>query len=103
MVWAGALAALVAFGCDGGSSTGSHVNAITGAACTVDPGSYMPPDPNADGPTVNCSAHHDDVPQPGDECCEFPQPGCDDQGCCDEEVIDGEPGGGEEEEGPEVH
>ncbi len=82
-----AVFALAALGCDHGASTGSHVNAVTGVDCHPDPDSYMPPDPDDPTPHVDCTQPHDDVPQPGATCCEFPSPGCDKDGCCDEDVI----------------
>lgn len=67
-------------------STGRHVNAITGEPCDLDDGTYEPRDPGAPEPRVDCS-HHDDVEPGSGACCEFPQPGCDATGCCDEDVV----------------
>lgn len=81
-----AITSLAALGCASDSATGSYSNAVTGVDCRPDPESYTPHDPDAP-PTVDCSTPHDDVPQPGEPCCEFPQPGCDKDGCCDDDVI----------------
>ncbi|MBK9033360.1 MAG: hypothetical protein IPL61_19160 [Myxococcales bacterium] len=93
------LIAVATLGCAGPPSTGAHVDAITGLACTIDPGSYQPLDPALPTPHVACGPHDDVEPHPAG-CCEFPQPGCDRNGCCDDEVVDGEPGDGD---GPIVH
>ena len=81
-----AITSLAALGCASDSSTGSYSNAVTGVDCRPDPASYKPHDPDPPA-TVDCSTPHDDVPQPGEPCCEFPQPGCDKEGCCDNDVI----------------
>lgn len=72
--------------CGGSPTLDRHIDAITGEECEIDPGSYEPRDPGAPPPRVDCS-HHDDVEPPHGTCCEFPQPGCDRNGCCDEEIV----------------
>jgi hypothetical protein len=91
------MSVLFAAACNDAPATARYVDAITGEACDLDPGSYMPRDPTAPDPRVDCT-HHDDVEPPGGHCCEFPQPGCDRNGCCDVDVVvpdpDPEPGSG---------
>jgi hypothetical protein len=91
--------------------TGTHVNALTGEECEPDSTSYIPreaPDhcqgtSNGD----NCDDLHsgkidcigDGNSGQGDDKkhnCEFPQPGCDENGCCDDDMVDPPPGDGDD-------
>ena len=95
-----------------GTDTSSHVSALTGQSCTPN-GSYMPPPPPKH-PNGKCQGtsngdNCDDLSSGKIDCigdgnsgqgddkkhgCMFPQPGCDDQGCCDDGMVDPPPGGG---------
>ena len=99
-----------------GTETSSHVSALTGQSCTPN-GSYMPPPPKH--PNSKCQGtsngdNCDDLHSGKIDCigdgnsgqgddkkhnCMFPQPGCDDMGCCDGDLVDPPvppPGGGGE-------
>lgn len=88
-----------AIACGGEPPLRAHVNALTGETCEPDD-SYVPRDPDRPEPRVDCSGHDDVEPPPGGFCCEFPQPGCDANGCCDDDIVvdDGEDGDGDDEE-----
>ncbi len=87
-------------------TTSEHVNALTGEECEPNEATYTPHDPpdhcqgtsNGD----NCDDLHsgkidcigDGNSGQGDDKkhdCEFPQPGCDDTGCCDDDLVDPSP------------
>jgi len=94
-----------------GTETSSHVSALTGQACTPN-GSYMPPPPKHQNPKCQGTGNGDncdDLSSGKIDCigdgnsgqgddkkhnCMFPQPGCDDMGCCDDGMVDPPPGGG---------
>ena len=102
------LAALAFAGC--ADNTKRHVNALTGEACEPDEQTYMPRQNNGNGnqcqgtgPGDNC----DDLSSGKIDCigdgnsgqgddkkhdCEFPQPGCDEDGCCDDDIVEPPPG-----------
>jgi hypothetical protein len=109
-----AFAALGLGGCTA-DNTSSYVNALTGAVCTPAP-TYMPKPHGhshagdhgggaqcqGTGPGDNCDDLHsgkidcigDGNSGQGDDRkhpCTFPQPGCDDQGCCDGDMVDPPP------------
>ncbi len=83
-------------------STSSYRNALTGESCEPDVSTYLPrePPPQCQGTSNgdNCDDLHsgkidcigDGNSGQGDDrkhpC--FPQPGCDDQGCCDDDLVD---------------
>ena len=112
---AAALAALGLAGCTSQEPVGTYVNALTGAIC-VPSASYEPRGSGVahgngqgggntcqgTGPGDNCDDLHsgkidcigDGNSGQGDDRkhpCEFPQPGCDDQGCCDGDMVDPPP------------
>jgi len=92
----------------------SQVNALTGQVCTPN-AAYMPrahgnsaqaqgggAQCQGTGPGDNCDDLHsgkidcigDGNSGQGDDKkhnCEFPQPGCDDEGCCDEDIVEPPP------------
>src|SRR5687768_4402944 len=115
-----AAAALATLGLTGCSSekVSSHVNAVTGAECAPD-GSYLPRPERGNGngrggercegtgPGDNCDDLHsgkidcigDGNSGQGDDRrhnCEFPQPGCDANGCCDDDIVEPPPGEGDD-------
>jgi hypothetical protein len=112
-----ALSALALAGCTAGSSgsSTSYVNALSGATCT--PGdTYTPAPPPGNGQANGHGSSHCQGTGPGDNCddlhsgkvdcigdgnsgqgddkkhnCQFPQPGCDEQGCCDDDMVEDPP------------
>jgi hypothetical protein len=116
-VTAVAFAALGFTGC-AAENVSTHINALTGEECTPD-ATYMPrPHGNGHGgeqcqgtgPGDNCDDLHsgkidcigDGNSGQGDDRkhpCDFPQPGCDANGCCDGEIVE-PPAPPEEEEPP---
>jgi hypothetical protein len=108
------LLSLAVTACAADSPTGTHVNALTGEECTPN-AKYIPRDKPADaqdGPkndkcqgTTN-GDNCDDLSSGKIDCigdgnsgqgddkkhnCQFPQPGCDDQGCCDGDMVEPPP------------
>jgi hypothetical protein len=109
-----AFAALGFAGCSS-DSTATHINALTGQLC-IPNGTYLPlAHPNVNGQAGDGGAQCQGT-GPGDNCddlhsgkidcigdgnsgqgddkkhpCEFPQPGCDDQGCCDGDIVETPP------------
>jgi len=99
---------VAAIGC--GTETGTHVNALTGQSCEPN-GSYMPkqgPPHNDKCQGTSNGDNCDDLSSGKIDCigdgnsgqgddkkhnCQFPQPGCDDQGCCDGDLVDPPPDG----------
>jgi hypothetical protein len=96
-----------------GTDLSTHVNALTGERCEPD-GSYQPKpkkaptNPKCQGTSNgdNC----DDLSSGKIDCigdgnsgqgddkkhnCEFPQPGCDENGCCDDDIVEPPPGDGD--------
>jgi len=93
-------------------NSGSYINALTGEECTPDSQSYIPRKAHDPGQCQgtsngdNCDDLHsgkidcigDGNSGQGDDKkhnCEFPQPGCDENGCCDDDMVD-PPGGGDD-------
>ena len=82
--------------------TKEHVNALTGESCEPNAATYIPHDPGPCQGTTNgdnCDDLHsgkidcigDGNSGQGDDKkhnCEFPQPGCDDTGCCDDDLVE---------------
>jgi hypothetical protein len=68
-------------------STGSHVNAVTGAACTPDESTYVDRALRTRTTELDCTGETTDIDHP-DYCCDFPQPGCDADGCCDSDLVE---------------
>ena len=98
------------------SGSPDHVNAYTGEVCTPD-STYMPKPNKGNGGNDKCQGtgngdNCDDLSSGKIDCigdgnsgqgddkkhnCMFPQPGCDENGCCDEDIVDdggGDPDGG---------
>ena len=87
---------------------GTYVNALTGEECTPDSRSYVP---RAAGGNDQCQGtsngdNCDDLHSGKIDCigdgnsgqgddkkhnCDFPQPGCDEDGCCDGDIVDPPP------------
>jgi hypothetical protein len=65
----------------------SHINALTGAACVPNPETYMDRTLRVRTTPIDCTGHTTDIDHP-DWCCKFPQPGCDADGCCDEDIVE---------------
>ena len=106
-----------AIGC--GTDTSSHVNALTGETC--EPNTSYTPHPQSGPHNDKCQGtsngdNCDDLSSGKIDCigdgnsgqgddkkhnCQFPQPGCDDQGCCDGDLVDPPPDGGEEPPPPD--
>jgi hypothetical protein len=96
-----------------GTDTSTHVNALTGEAC--EPNASYTPHPHSEPHDDRCqgTSHGDNCDDmssgkidcigdgnsgQGDDTkrgCQFPQPGCDDQGCCDGDLVHVPPDGGE--------
>lgn len=101
---------MLGLGCGTGTE---HVNALTGEVCVPD-SSYIPRAKPAHA--NNGQGHECQGTSNGDNCddlssgkidcigdgnsgqgddkkhnCEFPQPGCDENGCCDEDMVDPQP------------
>lgn len=108
-------AALTLIGC--GTGTGDYVSALTGQTCEPNK-THQPKKPASNDKCQGTSNgdNCDDLSSGKIDCigdgnsgqgddkkhnCQFPQPGCDDQGCCDEDVVeppggdDGDDGGGD--------
>ena len=112
---------VLAAGCTNEQSTGLYRSALTDEACEPDPGSFMPSEPSGSGHMSNGRGGHNsptgipgdniDDPHSGKIDCyydgnsgqgddrrhpctpeDFPQPGCDATGCCDEDVLPEDPG-----------
>ena len=92
---------------DGEPSTsatdGQYLNALTGAPCNLDRVSYKARSTfGATTVALNCIGKQlhqpgeGDHPE-GDTCCEFPQPGCDANACCEADMVEPQP------EGPPVY
>lgn len=89
--------------CGGEPTLRAHVNALSGEACEPDD-TYEPRDPDAPDPHVDCTGHDDVEPAPEGPCCTFPQPGCDEHGCCDDDIVvdpDGDDDDGDDDEADE--
>lgn len=84
-----------------GDGTSTHINALTGETCVPDAQSYLARATHCQGtgPGDNCDDLHsgkidcigDGNSGQGDDKkhdCEFPQPGCDETGCCDEDLVE---------------
>jgi hypothetical protein len=67
--------------------TGAHVNALTGAACVPDEATYVDRALRTRTTQLDCTAETTDIDHP-EYCCEFPQPGCDGDGCCDADMVE---------------
>lgn len=65
----------------------SHISALTGAACVPNPETYMDRTLRVRTTPIDCTGHTTDIDHP-DWCCKFPQPGCDADGCCDEDIVE---------------
>jgi hypothetical protein len=65
----------------------SHVNALTGAACVPDAETYMDRNLRTRVTPIDCTGTTTDIDHPN-WCCKFPQPGCDANGCCDEDIVE---------------
>ncbi|MBS1119394.1 MAG: hypothetical protein H6Q90_1622 [Deltaproteobacteria bacterium] len=95
-----------------GASVDSHVSALTGKTCEPD-GTYQPQAPHGNGGNGNGGNGQCQGTSNGDNCddlhsgkidcigdgnsgqgddkkhnCMFPQPGCDENGCCDDDLVD---------------
>ena len=83
------LAAALGFGActDETPAITQHTNALTGAACVPDPGSYMDRALLTRTTDIDCTGESTDIDHP-DYCCRFPQPGCDADGCCDADLVE---------------
>jgi hypothetical protein len=99
-------AAVLALGACG-SETGTYINALNGQACDPN-GSYQPKPPKKPATNDKCQGtsvgdNCDDLSSGKIDCigdgnsgqgddkkhnCQFPQPGCDENGCCDEDLVD---------------
>ena len=99
------LATLFLVGC--GTGTGDYTSALTGQTCDPN-GSYKPHKPKAPASNDKCQGtsngdNCDDLSSGKIDCigdgnsgqgddkkhnCQFPQPGCDDQGCCEDDLVD---------------
>ncbi len=95
-----------------GADLSTHVNALSGQTCEPD-SSYMPRAHTSNGngggdqcqgtgPGDNCDDLHsgkidcigDGNSGQGDDKkhnCMFPQPGCDENGCCDDDIVEPDP------------
>jgi hypothetical protein len=100
------LLALGAFTGCAQDSTGEHVNALSGEACEPDTDSYMAREAPAHCQGTSNGDNCDDLHSGKIDCigdgnsgqgddkkhnCEFPQPGCDEDGCCDEDIVEPPP------------
>ena len=98
------------------SSSGerTHVNALTGEECEPDSTSYIPREAPAHCQGTSNGDNCDDLHSGKIDCigdgnsgqgddkkhnCEFPQPGCDENGCCDDDIVDPPPGEGTDPDG----
>ncbi len=104
------LATLFVVGC--GTSTGEYTSALSGQTCTPN-GSYKPHKAKAPATNDKCQGtsngdNCDDLSSGKIDCigdgnsgqgddkkhnCQFPQPGCDDEGCCEDDLVDETPPG----------
>jgi len=112
------LATLLAAAVGCGTDTGTYVNALSGKTCDPN-GSYKPHPNHGNGPSNDkCQGtsngdNCDDLSSGKIDCigdgnsgqgddkkhnCQFPQPGCDDQGCCEDDLVDPPPGDGDDGE-----
>lgn len=115
MFFAIAFGALI--GC--ADSTSSHVNALTGEACEPN-ATYIAHEPPAHCQGTSNGDNCDDLHSGKIDCigdgnsgqgddrkhdCEFPQPGCDETGCCDDDLVDPPPDddGGDEPPLPDIN
>ena len=94
-----------------GTDTSTHVNALTGQVCTPN-ASYQPKPAHTNGNgNGRCQGtsngdNCDDLSSGKIDCigdgnsgqgddkkhnCQFPQPGCDEDGCCDDDIVDPPP------------
>jgi hypothetical protein len=94
-----ALAAAALAACaDGGSpTTARYLNALTGQGCELDRASYLSRTVASAAAPLDCLGHHahasgEPQPEPGPDepCCQFPQPGCDRNACCEPELVEPE-------------
>ncbi len=71
------------------STSGQYLNALTGEVCNLDRVTYMPRLQASPIVAVDCIGKHIEQHVEGVDgpCCEFPQPGCDGDACCDGEVV----------------
>lgn len=83
------LAAALGFGActDGPPTITEHTNALTGGACVPDPETYMDRSLRTRTDELDCTGETTDVDHPN-FCCNFPQPGCDADGCCDADIVE---------------
>jgi hypothetical protein len=65
----------------------THVNALTGAACVPDVDSYMDRRLRTRTTPIDCTGETTDIDHPN-WCCKFPQPGCDANACCDQDIVE---------------
>ncbi len=65
----------------------SHTNALTGAACVPDVETYMDRRLRTRVTPIDCTGETTDIDHP-EWCCKFPQPGCDANGCCDDDLVE---------------
>jgi hypothetical protein len=65
----------------------SHVNALTGVACVPDADTYMDRRLRTRTTPIDCVGETTDIDHPN-WCCKFPQPGCDANACCDEDIVE---------------
>jgi len=104
------LATLFLVGC--GTSTGEYTSALTGQTCDPN-GSYKPHKAKAPATNDRCQGtsngdNCDDLSSGQIDCigdgnsgqgddkkhnCVFPQPGCDDEGCCEDDLVGETPPG----------
>lgn len=111
------LAAVITLGAcatdiDTAPESGKYINALTGETCTPD-GTYLLGPGNGNGNGNRCQGtgngdNCDDLASGQIDCigdgnsgqgddkkheCEFPQPGCDANACCDHDIVAQPPGG----------
>lgn len=65
----------------------TYVNALTGAACVPDTATYMSRQLRTRVTPIDCVGETTDIDHPN-WCCKFPQPGCDANACCDEDIVE---------------
>jgi len=65
----------------------THVNALTGAACVPDAATYMDRRLRTRVTPIDCVGETTDIDHPN-WGCKFPQPGCDANACCDEDIVE---------------
>jgi hypothetical protein len=119
-LWYSTLFAIGALTAACAPQTSEHVNALSGEACEPDPTTYIAREAPAHCQGTSNGDNCDDLHSGKIDCigdgnsgqgddkkhdCEFPQPGCDEDGCCDEDLVDppqNDPGDDPEPPPPDV-